>query len=279
MSKQVAMLEQHFNARLLNRTTRSLNVTDIGDAVYHQCKRVLEEVGHTENLVAGLQGEPRGLLRISCNMTFGQLVLAKALPEFMARYPEVRVEVTLDDRTPDMVREGHDLMIRVKGLQLPDSSLVARKLCDLPMFVCATPEYLASKGVPDCPQALRQHNCLIFVHAENAHQWLVSMPGQTPEPVEVSGDLRANNSLVVREAVLAHRGIANLASFVIAPLVASGEIVPVFPQARPECLAVYVFFPSRESTTLKISRFVEFFEAWLADNLPQTLTDANTGDS
>jgi DNA-binding transcriptional LysR family regulator len=271
VSKQVAMLEQHFKARLLHRTTRSLNVTDIGDAVYHQCKRVLEEVAGAENLVAELQGEPRGLLRISSNMTFGQLVLSRALPTFMARYPEIRLEVTLDDRMPDMVREGYDLMIRIKGSQLPDSSLVARKLCDIPMFIVATPQYLAEQGVPDSAQALAAHNCLIFVHAENAHQWQIRSSLGDVQTVDVNGDLRANNSLVVREALLAHRGIANLASFVIAPHVERGELVPVFPDAEPERLAAYAFYPSRASATLKVSRFVDFFAGWLDEHVPQSL--------
>ncbi|NVK44500.1 MAG: LysR family transcriptional regulator [Oceanospirillaceae bacterium] len=277
VSKQIAMLEQHFKARLLHRTTRSLNVTDIGDAVYHQCKRVLDEVSETENLVAGLQGEPRGLLRISCNMTFGQLVLARALPEFMARYPDIQLDLTLDDRMPDMVREGYDLMIRIKGQQLPDSSLVARKLCDLPMFICAAPGYLADKGWPAAPADLARHNCLVFVHAENAHQWQVSEPGAPAELIEVAGDLRANNSVVVREAVLAERGIGNLASFMIAHHVARGEIVPVFPQAAPELLNAYAFYPSREAATLKVARFIEFFEAWLAENMPQCLPEVPVG--
>lgn len=277
VSKQVAMLEQHFKARLLHRTTRSLNVTDIGEAIYRQCKVVLEEVAGAENLVAEFQGEPRGLLRISSNMTFGQLVLSRALPEFMARYPDIRLEVTLDDRMPDMVREGYDLMIRIKGSQLPDSSLVARKLCDIPMFICATPQYLADHGVPDSVQALQGHNCLIFVHAENAHQWQLAAPGEAPQVATVSGDLRANNSVVVREALLAHRGIANLASFIIAPHVARGELVPVFPHAESERLAAYAFYPNRESATLKVSRFVDFFSVWLSEHFPQSLPLADKG--
>ncbi|GGO79132.1 LysR family transcriptional regulator [Marinobacterium nitratireducens] len=274
VSKQVAMLEQHFKARLLHRTTRSLSVTDIGDAVYHQCKRVLSEVSEAENLVAGLQGEPRGQLRISCNMTFGQQVLAKALPDFMARYPDVQLDVTLDDRMPDMVREGYDLMIRIKGQQLADSSLVARKLCDLPMFICAAPGYLAANGWPASPEELKQHNCLVFVHAENAHQWLVAEPGTSADPVEVDGDLKANNSVVVREAVLAGRGIANLASFLIADHVACGDIVPVFPRAAPDRLSAYAFYPTRDAATLKVARFIEFFESWLAEHIPQRLPEA-----
>lgn len=266
VSKQVSQLEKHIGARLLQRTTRHLSVTEAGAAYYEKCISIMAEVREAESLVSQLQGQPRGILRINCNMTFGQFQLARAIPSFMARYPEVQFEVTLDDRMPDIVRDGFDLAIRITDPQLPDSSLIAREISTIPMYTCATPRYLERHGRPQTPEALREHNCLIFVHASNAHLWSLSR-GERKYSIPVSGDLRANNSLVVREAVLAHRGIANLASFVIKPYVTSGEMVLLFPEYEPERLSIFAVYPDRKYISPKVSAFIEHFQQWLNENL------------
>lgn len=266
VSKQVSHLEQHVGARLLQRTTRRISVTEVGAAYYEKCVRILEDVEEAENLVSQLQGQPRGVLRISCNMTFGQMQLSKAIPEFMALYPDIKVDVSLDDRAPDMVHEGFDLAIRIADPQLPDSSLIAREIGKIPMFICASPQYLQQHGQPACLDDLKQHNCLVFVHAANANVWSLEEDGSL-NTVQVEGDMKANNSLVVRSSVLAHRGIGNLALFVISRFLESGEIQLVFPEHEPEELSIFAVYPDRKYTSPKVSAFIEFFRDWLAANL------------
>ena len=200
VSKQVSQLEQHVGAKLLQRTTRRLFVTDVGAAYYEKCQTILEEVEEADNLVSQLQGKPRGVLRIICNMTFGQIQLSKAIPEFMENYPDVQVDITLDDRAPDLIRDGFDMAIRIADPQLPDSSMIAREISKIPMYICATPHYLEKHGQPESAEALKAHNCLVFVYAANANQWTLEKNAKRSS-VQVSGDLKANNSLVVRESV------------------------------------------------------------------------------
>lgn len=265
VSKQVAHLEQHVGARLLQRTTRRLYITEVGVAYYEKCLSILAEVEEAENLVSQLQGKPRGVLRITCNMTFGQMQLAKAIPAFMQQYPDVQVDITLDDRPADLLRDGFDMAIRIADPQLPDSSLIAREISTIPMYICATPQYLQAHGQPACADDLKAHNCLVFVHAANANQWTLQREGKRCS-VPVSGDLRANNSLVVRESVLQHRGIANLAGFVIARFVKSGDLVRVFPDHQPEYLSVFAVYPDRKYISPKVSCFIEFFKQWLQEH-------------
>ncbi|QEQ96886.1 LysR family transcriptional regulator [Neptunomonas concharum] len=262
VSKQVSQLEQHVGARLLQRTTRRLFVTEVGAAYYEKCQSILSEVEEAENLVSQLQGNPRGTLRITCNMTFGQMQLSKAIPEFMSLHPDVQVDITLDDRPPDLIRDGFDMALRIADPQLPDSSMIAREISKIPMYICATPEYLKTHGHPQTAEDLKKHNCLIFVHAANANQWSLERKGKRCT-VQVSGDLKANNSLVVRESVLQHRGIANLADFVIARFVESGDLVRVFPSYEPERLSIFAVYPDRKFISPKVSSFIEFFKVWL----------------
>jgi DNA-binding transcriptional LysR family regulator len=270
VSKQVSQLEQHIGAKLLQRTTRRLFVTDVGAAYYEKCQTILEEVEDAENLVSQLQGKPRGVLRITCNMTFGQMQLSKAIPEFMDKHPDVQVDITLDDRAPDLIRDGFDMAIRIADPQLPDSSMIAREISKIPMYICATPTYLETHGYPECADALKEHNCLVFVYAANANQWTLERNGKRCT-VAVSGDLKANNSLVVRESVLQHRGIANLADFVISRFVKSGDLVQVFPDHQPELLSIFAVYPDRKYTSPKVSAFIDFFREWLETNHKEDL--------
>ncbi|MDC0403893.1 LysR family transcriptional regulator [Porticoccaceae bacterium] len=266
VSKQIAQLEQRVGAKLLQRTTRRLSLTEVGEGYYQQCLAVLREVEESDNLVSQLQGAPRGTLKINCNMTFGQLLLSRAVNEFMAEHSELNVDITLDDRMPDLIRDGFDLAIRIAEPTLPNSTLVARQIAAIPLYIVASPSYMAKAGRPASAQQLLDHNCLVFVHASNADQWRVEQPS-SDETVRVSGDLRANNSLVAREAVVAGRGIANLAYFAIEEQVRRGELQRVFPEAQPEVLSVYAIYPDRRYLSPKVSVFIEFLQHWLEQQL------------
>ncbi|SEQ69287.1 DNA-binding transcriptional regulator, LysR family [Amphritea atlantica] len=270
VSKQISHLEQHVGARLLQRTTRRLSVTEVGAAYHEKCQAILADVDEAENLVSQLQGKPRGLLRINCNMTFGQLLLSKAIPEFMAAYPDVQLEVALDDSDVELLKEGFDLALRIAHPKLPDSSLIARQIASIPLFLCATPSYLAQHGHPQTPEDLRQHNCLVFMLASNTNLWTLTN-AEGSQTVQVSGDLKANNSLLVLQAALAHRGVANLASFVIEHYVEEGRLELLLPEFQAEQLSLYAIYPDRKYSPPKVSLFIEFFQGWLENNLQQKL--------
>jgi len=268
VSKQIAHLEQHVGARLLQRTTRRLSVTEVGAAYHEKCHAILSEVDEAENLVSQLQGKPRGVLKINANMTFGQQLLSRAIPEFMAAYPDVQLEVSLDDSDDELLKDGFDLALRITHPTLPDSSLIAREIASVPLFLCATPAYLAQYGHPQTPDALKQHNCLVFMLASNTNAWTLTN-AEGSQTIQVSGDLKANNSLLVLQAVLAHRGIANLASFVIGKLVEEGQLELLLPEYQAERLSLYAIYPERKYIPPKVSLFIEFFKGWLDENLQQ----------
>jgi DNA-binding transcriptional LysR family regulator len=265
VSKRISQLEKHLGAKLLQRTTRRLYVTEVGEVYYRKCLAVLAQIDEAETLVSTLQSSTSGNLKITCNMTFGQLQLSKAIPLFMRKYPDVTVDVTLDDRPPNLMRDGFDLAIRISDPQLPDSSLIAREISTVSLFVCATKQYLAKHGTPHKVEDLANHNCLVFVHAANADLWTLKNNHESVT-VKVSGDLRANNSLIIRTSALEHTGIANLAGFVINDYIKSGELVRVFPEHNAEQLSVFAVYPDRKFTPPKVSLFIDFFRQWLKDN-------------
>ena len=265
VSKQVSQLEKHLGAKLLQRTTRRLSVTELGEVYYQKCLSILDKVDEAEGLVSTLQSSTSGNLKITCNMTFGQLELARAIPSFMQKYPDVTVDITLDDRPPDLIRDGFDLAVRIADPQLPNSSLIAREIAKISLFICATQQYLSTYGTPKNAADLANHNCLIFVHAANADAWTLENDNESVT-VKVSGDMRANNSLIVKASMLQHRGISNLAGFVIKEDARENKLVRVFPNHKSEQLSVFAVYPERNFTPPKVRLFIDFFSQWLKDN-------------
>lgn len=254
VSKQVAFLEEHLGARLLNRTTRRLSLTDAGAAFYDSCQRVLAEAEEAERAVGSLQAEPRGVLKVNAPMSFGILHLAPALPEFARRYPELTVDITLNDRMVDLVEEGFDVAVRIS--RLTDSSLVARRLAPSRRVVCGAPDYFAAHGVPRHPRDLKAHNCLIYSYAAN-EEWRFHGP-EGEVAVRVSGSLRANNGEVLLAALRAGLGVAPLPTFIVGPDLAAGRLMPVLPEWADDSASVYAVYPHRRHLSTKVRVFVDF---------------------
>src|SRR5581483_1107867 len=160
ISRQVSGLETELGARLLHRTTRSLTLTEAGRGYFERAARILADLDDADRSVSTLQAAPRGKLRVNAPMSFGFLHLAPALPDFLARYAEVEVDVIMNDRFVDLVDEGFDVAVRIGHLE--DSSLVARKLAPVRRVVCASPAYLAARGTPTSPEELKAHDCLCY---------------------------------------------------------------------------------------------------------------------
>lgn len=256
VSKQVAALEERLGARLLNRTTRRLSLTDAGMTFYERAVRILSEAEEAEAAVSQLSAAPRGVLRVNAPVTFGVQHLGPLLPDFMARYPDLAVDMTLNDRIVDLVEEGFDMAIRIA--RLPDSSLIARKLCPSPRLVVASPEYVARYGAPQRPDDLKQHTCLLYTYLLRSDSWFLTGPDGQEVEVRVTGRLRANNGDVLRAALLGGMGIAYTPAFIVGRDLAEGRLVRLLPDWVDRSSAVYAVYPHARLVAAKVRAFVDF---------------------
>lgn len=255
VSKSVSHLEDHVGARLLQRTTRSLALTDAGAALFERCTRIVAEVEEAERTVNQLQTLPKGTLRVSAPLAFGVRHLGPMLAEFMATYPDLQVDVQLSDRQVDLIEEGFDVAVRIA--RLADSSLIARKLCPMDGCAVAAPGYLLARGTPTHPRELTAHNCLQYSYAMAGDTWIFQHNG-SEMPIRVAGSLRTNNGDVMVAAVRAGIGVAMLPAFLTAEAVRSGALIEVLPQFRPKPSAVYAVYPHSRHLSTKVRLFVDF---------------------
>jgi DNA-binding transcriptional LysR family regulator len=259
VSKQVSRLEDRLGARLLNRTTRTLALTEVGRIFYEHCARMLAEAEEAEQAVLSLHAAPRGLLRINVPMSFGVMHIAPALPLFLARYPEMAIEMDMTDRFVDLVEDGYDLAVRIASL--PESSLIARRLAPNRAVVCAAPDYLARHGEPRRPADLAAHNCLLYTNTPLYDQWRFDGP-EGKVAVAVAGSLRANNGEALLQAALAGVGITRAPTFMASSHLCAGRLRAVLTDYRPVAeSAIYAVYPHRRHLTPKVRAFVEFLAA------------------
>lgn len=257
VTKQVAFLERKYGVRLLNRTTRKLSLTDAGRAFYERIRPLLAELEELELALQADVQRPSGKLRISAPFTFGILHLGPAVAEFMRQYPEVKVDLELNDRTVDLVEEGFDLAVRIGPMG--DSTLVARQLAEIKIIVCAAPSYLAEHGTPQHPDDLKQHSCLNYTYSSSGNVWDFMKDGQT-HLVSVAGTFRANNGDVIRTAALAGHGLIMQPDFIIGADIAAGRLVPVLPEYKVPSIGLYAVYPHRRFLSAKVRAFVEHLE-------------------
>ena len=225
VSKAVTRLEEKLGARLLNRTTRRLSLTEAGSELYRRTVRALQEIENAELEVARFQKEPRGTLRVAAPMSFSIQQLAPVIQTFLERYPGVTVELNLDDRQVDLVEEGLDLAIRIGHLQ--NSNLVARKITPCRQIMCASPAYLAKHGNPERPEDLLEHNCIVYSFLQTPREWRLTGEDGETHIVSINGTLHSNNGMLNRGAAVAGTGIVMLPTFYLGEEVRSGALKPV----------------------------------------------------
>lgn len=255
ISKSVARLEAALGVRLLHRSTRRLSLTEVGEAYFEHCDRILEELTLADSTVSSLHLEPRGKLKISAPVAFSTLHVATALPDFMAQYPDLSVDMTISDRLVDLVEEGYDLALRITPE--PGQNLVARRLAPIRRKICGSPAYLARRGIPLKPEDLARHNCLDYTYMNTQGLWRLKGPdGETS--VAVSGNLRINDDEALSQAVLGGLGLALLPTFIVGRELQAGRLIEVLPGHVPLERFIYaVHMPSRHLPQ-KVRAFIEF---------------------
>lgn len=266
VSKAVTRLEEKLGARLLNRTTRRLSLTEAGAELYRRSGSALREIENAELEIARFQTEPRGTLRVSAPMSFSILQLGPAIQTFMDRYPGVTVELHMDDRRVDLVEEGFDVAIRIANLR--DSNLVARKIAPTRQVICASPAYLAKHGTPERPEDLLEHNCILYSLLSTPREWRLVDPEGQEHVVPVNGTLHSNNGLVNRAAAIAGGGVLLLPTFYLGDQLRSGELKPVLCKFKPREIAVYAVYPERRNLMPKVRAFIDFVAATFGPEPP-----------
>lgn len=255
ISKNVRELEAALGARLINRTTRSLHLTEAGAAYLARASAILDDLGDADAAIGEFARAPRGVLKVSAPMSFGITQVAPIVAGFLAAHPGIRVDLDLNDAYVDMVDGGFDVGIRGGG-PLRDSSLIARKLTDFSRVLCAAPAYLAQHAAPKAPADLNAHPCLIYALANASTRWSFRS-GAKNVAVDVDGPLKINNSLGLAHAAAAGAGIALLPRFAAAPLLERGALVRLMPNWEAEPLPIQAIYPRHRQASLKVRLFID----------------------
>jgi DNA-binding transcriptional LysR family regulator len=262
-TKHVAALEAQLGARLLNRNTRGVSATEIGALYYDKCKTIQRTLEEADNLASLLQSKIGGQLRISTSVAFGRRVVTPLALRFVREHPDINIDLVFDDRYVNLVEQGIDLALRMG--KLADSSLGARYLGTNPWLVAAAPGYLAHAGVPDTPQALDRHSCLIYSSVQGDERWQFADAHGQPMTVPVQGPLRSNNLSAVLAATRAGLGVAVLPWYVARESLAEGSIVPVLAHYLLPAQELHAVFPSPKLVPSKVATFIDFLQATLGD--------------
>lgn len=255
ISKRIVQLEQHLGAQLLHRTTRKLSLTEAGRRYFEYAQIALQAAQEAEDVVTQLQGEPKGLLKINAPMSFGRLHVAPLIPEFLLRFPQVHIDLVMDDRVVDLVQNGFDLAIRAG--ELPSSTLIMRKLVPARSVICAAPVYLKKHGLPKTPEELVDHNCVLYSYSNKSNEWALFNPDHTCEVV-VTGNYQVNNSEALLEGLLKGLGIGRLPTFIAGPHLKSGQLINVFPTYQMPVKSIYAVLPERAFMPAKVRVFLDF---------------------
>lgn len=260
VSKHVAALEKHLNVKLLNRSTRQLNLTDVGKQYYDRCVHILDELLETESTLRNQQSLPTGTLRINTPVTFGELNIAPHLWQFLAEYPELKIDLIMDDHYVDLVKEGVDMAIRVGPLT--DSSFIARKIGDSPRVTVASPDYLAAHGEPATLQDLKAHKCIVYTLLTTRNEWHFTGP-HGKETIRVNGRFSVNNPGTIRQAVLASQGIAVTPLWLMGDCIETGQVKVILDEYVPTPLEIHAVYPQRRFVPAKVRYFIDYIRTKL----------------
>ena len=266
VSKHVSSLETRLGARLLNRTTRRVSPTEIGLAYYDRARRVLTDAGEADALVTSMQAEPTGVLRVSVATDFGVNHLSPILGRFLGAFPDITVNLVLENRHVELISEGFDLAVRVGDLE--DSTLRARKLAETHRQMIASPDYLARHGRPRRIDDLNAHRLLHYSSQANGSVWRVTAPSGERRQVRSAGWLTVNDGQSLLNAAVAGLGIAFLPDYLSADALRDGRLVPAIAGLAPEPQGIYAVYPPGRYTQPKVRAFIDFLVDSFRDRGP-----------
>jgi len=256
ISRQVSMLEQRLNSKLLYRTTRNVSVTQEGQLFYQHCRSVLDGLAAAENAISNLQRKPQGKIRLSAPVTYGEQVILPIANDFMLEYPEIEIEAMLSNRRIDIIEQGFDIAIRIGHLS--DSSMMAKKLTTRVSHVCAAPSYIERFGAPTSLAQLTQHQCLLGT----LDYWRFADEKQ----LRVHGRVRYNSGFSLLDAALKGLGIVQLPDHYVVPYIEQGLLVELLPDVSAEPELISALYPHNRQLSPKIKLFVEFLSAQVAND-------------
>lgn len=260
ISNHIRLLEETLGARLINRTTRKIGLTEVGRMYYERCQQILTEIDEADAIASAQQTNPRGIVRLNSSSAISP-GLAEAIADFVGRYPECSVVHSMTDRMVNMVEEGFDLAIRITPAR--DSSLIMRKLGSFRFVACAAPAYLKRMGTPKHPTDLARHNCLIYSHSPWGNQWPFQCPsGQ--KLIHVTGNLSTNSPQTLRAAALNGLGIVFGPDFLAGPDIAAGRLVPVLGKFLPGESDINAYYPHRQLVSAKVRTLIDVLIAHFA---------------
>ncbi len=260
VSKQVQALENQLGVKLLNRTTRQLMLTEEGALYADKAKRALDDLHEAERQILDLKTCPTGLLRVNAPFSFGTQYLTQPIAAFAKQYPDVVMDVSFDDRYVDVIAEGYDVVVRIGALK--DSSLVARKLADCPILLCASPEYFTQQAGIQSPDDLTKHQGIVYSKHDNRAEWQYIDPKGKINKVRLNRDFIANNAEAMLQACLQGLGLAVLPIFTAATYLNAGQLIHVLPEYKTHpALAIHVVYPQNRYLSTKVRLFID----WLVE--------------
>jgi len=255
VSKHMAQLEGRLGARLLNRTTRRLSLTESGSVYFSHCQQILKDLEEAELAATRLTASPRGTLRVAAPLEFGMMHIGPLLPDYLALYPDIRLDFSLENRLVDLVEEGFDVAIRLGAM--PETGLIARKLATDGFVVCAAPHYLQRHGVPRVPADLARHSCLHYTGLATGTEWrFIGRDGE--HAVRMEGKLHANNADLLRSAALGGAGIIVVPRFLVGADIRAKRLQTLLTEYKTKELGIYVLYPSRKYLSAKVRSFIDF---------------------
>lgn len=265
VSKYVSRLETELGVRLLYRTTRRLSLTEAGEIFFERCRFGIQELNGARSEVIWMQGAPRGTLKIAVPVSFGVAQLAQIMSKFTAQYPAVDIDMVMDDKKTDIVKDGFDLAVRITE-DASENSIVTTRIAPCRHVICAAPSYIEQHGLPEKPSDLLNHTVLTYSYQQSVLRWVFTAPDGTEEAVEVKSKVRINNSLAIREMLLNGVGLTRTPTFVVGPDIAAGRLVALLPDYDAMEISIFLAYPDREFLSPKVSALIEFLSEEITDS-------------
>ncbi|MGH1350801.1 MAG: LysR family transcriptional regulator [Methyloligellaceae bacterium] len=259
ISKEISRLEEETGARLIHRSTRSLQLTEIGEGYLARCRKLLLQMEDADSFIQDMQGAPKGKLKVNAPMTLGLTDMGRAFADFMVAYPDIEIDMHLSDEPVDLIENGFDLGFRVASRQF-DSQYIGKKICHFSYQICASPAYLEKHSYLKSPADLLLHNCFVYSYFRGGNVWPLE------DGIQVKGNLRVNSTIFMIDCIRQGLGIGFLPDFAARTALRKGDIVEILAEHEKPQLTFYAMYPERQHVPPKLTHCIEFMQKWFRDS-------------